>query len=186
MGNFSDSQLIADYLKGDEKSLEILIWRYLKSIYRFAFRYVNNEQEAEDITQEVFVKVWRNIKKFDKQKDFKPWIFSIAKNTAVDFFKKKKAIPFSEFENKRGENILAETIGDSSPLPVELLERKDAIGTLAKAINKLVPKYRKTLLLRHNDDLTFREIAESLGESLNTVKSRHHRALIMLKKFLEF
>ncbi len=184
MGNFSDSRLITDYFKGDEKSLEILIERYLKPIYGFACRYAGNSQDAEDITQEVFVKVWQNLKKFDKQKDFKPWIFSIAKNTAIDFLKKKKTIPFAEFENERGENVLTETISDSSPLPAELLERKDAIGALAKAVDKLLPKYRKTLLLRHNDNLTFREISETTGEPLNTVKSRYCRGLIMLKKLL--
>jgi RNA polymerase sigma-70 factor (ECF subfamily) len=180
----NDRQLIENYLKGDEKSLEILIGRHLKPIYNFAYKYAGNPQEAEDITQEVFVKVWKNLKKFDKQKNFKNWIFPIAKNTAIDFLKKKKAMQFSDFENEKGENILAETIIDSSLLPVELLERKDMLGMLMKAMNKLLPKYRKVLLLRHNDDLTFREISRITGEPLNTVKSRHRRALMMLKKLL--
>jgi len=184
MDNLNDQQLIKNYFKGDEKSLEILIKKYLKPIYSFVYSYAGNIQEAEDITQETFVKMWRNLKKFDKQKDFKPWIFTIARNTSIDFLKKRRAITFSEFENERGENILTETISDSSPLPVELLERKDAIGVLAKAIGKLLPKYRKTLLLYHNDNLTFREISETIGEPLNTVKSRYRRGLIMLKKLL--
>ncbi len=185
MADDNDKIFIEKYLKGDEKSLEILIQKYLKPIYGLAYKYVGNVQEAEDITQETFVKVWRNLKKFDKDKNFKTWIFSIAKNTAIDFLKKKKAVSFSEFQNENGENTLLEKFIDSSPLPNELLERKDMIGALAKAIDKLLPKYRQTLLLRHNDNLTFREIAESLGEPLNTVKSRHRRGLIMLKKYLE-
>jgi len=68
MKNYSDRKLIADYLKGDEKSLEILIQQYLKPIYNFVYRYAGNAQDAEDITQDVFVKVWRNLKKFDRQK----------------------------------------------------------------------------------------------------------------------
>ncbi len=63
MKNISDEQLIADYLKGEENSLEILIRRHLKTIYNFAYRYVGNVQEAEDITQETFVKAWRNLKR---------------------------------------------------------------------------------------------------------------------------
>jgi RNA polymerase sigma-70 factor (ECF subfamily) len=189
-----DKNLISQYLKGEEKALEILIKRYLKPIYGFSYKYAGNIQEAEDITQEVFVKVWRNIRKFNPQKSpapyrtegsgsgFKTWIFSIAKNTAIDFLKKKKAIQFSDFENEKGENVLAERFVDSSPLPNEILERKDMMGALAKAINKLLPKYRKVLFLRHNDDLTFRQIAESLNEPLNTVKSRHRRAATALKK----
>ncbi len=179
--NLSDQQLIENYFKGDEKSLEILIKRYLKPIYSFIYRYVGNAQEAEDITQETFVKIWRHLKRFDKERSFKTWIFSIAKNASIDFLKKKKAMQFSDLE--RDENTLTERFVDSSPLPSELLEQKDIIGALAKSINKLLPKYRKTLLLRHNDNLTFREISETTGELLNTVKSRYRRALIMLKKF---
>ncbi len=184
MTNNSDKILVEKYLKGNEKSLEILVQKYLKPVYGFAYKYVNNAQEAEDITQETFVKIWRNLKKFDKEKSFKAWIFSIAKNTSLDFLKKKRTIPFSEFENEKGENVLVEKFIDPSPLPNELLERKDLMGTLAKAMNKLLPKYRKTLLLRHNNDLTFREISETTGEPLNTVKSRYRRALIILKKLL--
>ncbi len=109
-----DRQLIYDYLKkGDEKSLEILIQRYLKPVYGFAYRYVGNVQEAEDIAQEVFVKVWKNLKKpalslskgFDPKKgNFKAWIFTIAKNTAFDFLKKKKSLQFSDLQKE--ENVL--------------------------------------------------------------------------------
>ena len=181
MARVSDKILIEKYFQGDEKSLEILIQNYLKLVYSFVYRYVGNAGDAEDITQEVFVKAWRHLKRFDQSKSFKTWVFSIAKNTSFDFLKKKRAMQFSDLE--RDENTLAERFIDSSPLPNELLERKDIIGALAKAINKLLPKYRKVLLFRHNNNLTFREIAESLGEPLNTVKSRHRRALIILKKF---
>lgn len=184
MNNRSDQQLIADHLKGDEESLELLIQRYLRPIYSFVYRYVGNAQETEDITQEAFIKIWRNLKKFDRQKSFKTWIFTIAKNTAFDHLKKKKAILFSEFENEEGENTLTETLVDPAPLPQELLERAGIAQMLNSAMEILSPKYRMVLFLRYNDHFNFREIAESLGESLNTVKSRHRRALIMLKKLL--
>lgn len=180
----SDQQLIADYLAGDEKSLEVLFGRYFKSIYSFTYRYVGGGQDAEDVTQDVFVKVWRHIKRFDQNKSFKTWIFSIAKNTAIDFLKKKKTIPFSEFENEDGENMITETLADPSPLPQELLERAGVAQMLTSAMEKLSPKYRMVLFLRYNDHFNFREIAESLGEPLNTIKSRHRRALLMLKKLL--
>jgi len=99
----SDKKIIENYLKGDEKYLEILIQKYLKPIYGFVFKYVGNADEAEDITQAVFIKVWKNIKKYDKNKSFKTWIFSIAKNTCIDYLRKKKAIPLSNFENEKGE-----------------------------------------------------------------------------------
>ena len=182
--NRADDQLIADYLKGDEESLEILIKRYLKPIYSFVYRYTGSGQDAEDITQEVFVKVWRNLKKFDQQRSFKTWIFAIAKNTSIDLLKKKKAIPFSEFENEAGENMITETLADPSPLPHELLEKAGMAQMLTSAMDTLSPKYRMVLFLRYNDHFNFREIAESLGEPLNTIKSRHRRALVNLKDLL--
>ncbi len=182
--NRSDQQLIASYLAGDEKSLEILIHSYLKPIYSFVLRYVGNEQEAEDITQEVFVRAWRNLKKFDQKKKFKTWIFSIAKNASIDFLKKKKAIPFSEFENEKGQNILVETLINPAPLPDKLFEQSSVGEILNTVMNHLTSKYRMVLFLRYNDHFTFREIAEALGEPLNTIKSRHRRALIQLKKLL--
>lgn len=174
----SDQQLVADYLKGDEKSLEILIQQYLKPIYNFVYRYAGNAQDAEDITQDVFMKVWRNLKKFDRQKSFKSWIFTIAKNASIDALKKKKPAPFSEFS-------VIETIADPSPSPNEIFERKEISQMLSLLINKLPLKYREVLFLRYSNGLAFQKIAESLNEPLNTVKSRHRRALITLKKFLK-
>ena len=182
--NRSDNQLIADYFEGDEKSLEVLIKLYLKSIYSFVYRYIGNSQDAEDITQEVFLKTWRNLKRFDQNRSFKTWIFSIAKNTCIDTLKKKKTIPFSEFEDGEGRNMLLETFVDATPLPNELFEQADITKILTSAIEKLLPKYRMVLFLRYNDHFTFREIAEVSGESLHTVKSRYRRALIQLKKLL--
>jgi RNA polymerase sigma-70 factor (ECF subfamily) len=183
MGDRSDKQLIADYFMGDEKSLEVLIRRYLKPIYNFNFRFVGNSQDAEDITQEVFVKVWRNLKKFDKNKKFKSWIFTIAKNTCLDWQKKRRAIPFSVLDSEGGSSF-AENIKDPAPLPNELLEKKNITVVLNKALEALSPKYRMVLFLRYNDHFTFREIAEILGESLNTIKSRHRRGIALLKKLL--
>jgi len=182
--NHSDEQLVIDYLAGNEESFEILIKSYLKPICNFVYRYLNNGQEAEDITQEVFVKVWRNLKKFDQSKSFKTWIFSIAKNTSIDWLKKKKTIPLSNFKNKEGEDLFIETLADPAPLPNEIFERVNIANMLNAAINQLSLKYRIVLLLRYNDHFNFREIAETLNEPLNTIKSRHRRALVLLKKLL--
>ncbi len=184
MTNNSDQLLIKKYLQSDEKSLGILFARYLKPIFSFAHRYVGGGHDAEDITQEVFVKVWRNIKKFDQGKSFKTWVFQIAKNTAIDFLKKKKSIPFSEFDTEDGGNLISDTLADPSPLPQELLEKAGMAQMLNSAMEKLSPKYRMVLFLRYNDHFNFREIAESLGEPLYTITSRHRRALVMLKKLL--
>ena len=163
-----DQELISKYLAGDEESLEILIKKYLKPIYNFTYRYAGNSQEAEDITQETFLKAWKNLKKFNPQKSFKTWIFSIAKNTAIDWLRKKKTIPFPD--------DIIETIADPSPFVPEF--------SLTAVLEKLPTKYQIVLSLRYNDYFTFREIAEILEEPLHTVKSRHRRGLAMLKNTL--
>jgi len=184
MKTYTDEQLVANYLKCDEKSLEVLIHRYLKPIYSFVYRYIGSE-EAEDITQEVFLKMWRNLKKFNRNKKFKTWIFTIAKNTCFDWQKKKRAVPFSELEHKMGDKSFAENIPDTHLLPNELLEKIDIANFLKTALEKLSPKYLIVLLLRYNDHFTFREIAETLGESIDTIKTRHGRGIAILRKILK-
>jgi RNA polymerase sigma-70 factor (ECF subfamily) len=188
MNNYSDKKLISDFLAGDEKSLEVLIKRYLKPIYAFAYRRIGDAQEAEDITQEVFVKVWRNLKRFNKEKKFKAWIFSIAKNACIDFLRKsrpalggKKTLPFSFFEKESGKNALIENLRDKSLPADKLFEFKNIVSF---AMEKISLKYRLVLSMYYNDNLNFREIAQELGESINTIKSRHGRGLALLKKFL--
>lgn len=180
----SDQELIAAYLDGDRQSLDVLVGRYFRAIYGFVVRFAGNAEDAEDITQETFVKAWRHLKRFDRERNFKTWLFAIAKNTALDFVKKKKAVPFSAFENDEGENPLLESLADISPLPHEMLERKEAGTVIKKVLENLSPKQRLGLVLRFNDDLTFRAIAERLAEPLHTVKSRNRRALTLLKKIL--
>lgn len=196
MDKLTDEQLISRYFRGDETSLGALVRRYLKPIYVFTYRYTSSGQDADDLTQEVFVRVWKNLKKpapyriysgagFDpKRGSFKTWIFSIAKNASVDFLKKRKAIPFSQLEDQRGENPVIESIIDPAPSPVKLIEQKDMAGILSGALEKLPAPYRTVLFLKYNDHFAFREIAEILGEPLNTVKSRHRRALIFLRNLL--
>ncbi len=178
----NEAELIGKYLKGDEKSLEILVSIYLKPIYSFVFRQVGKKDESEDITQDIFIKVWKNIKRFDQSKSFKTWIFTIAKNTVIDSQRKKKTIPLSSFENADGKNMVIEKISDSSPLPSEIFYKKNLKQGLDFSIKKLNPEFQTILFLRYNDHFKFREIADILGEPLQTVKSRHRRAVIALKK----
>jgi RNA polymerase sigma-70 factor (ECF subfamily) len=178
--DLTDSELIKRYLSGDEKSLEILVKRYLNPLYVFLYRYVGNKEDAENITQDSFVKTWRNLKKFDRSKSFKTWLFSIAKNTATDFLRKKKNISFSGFEKEDGvDNFI-----DPAPLPQEIFERKELNKILNSAIKKLSLDNQTVLFLRYNDHFTFKEISDILGEPVNTVKSRHRRALILLRNLI--
>jgi len=174
-----DKELIQKYLQGDSGALDLLIERYLKLIYGFVYKNVGGAADAEDITQEVFVKVWKNIKKFDQEKSFRPWIFQIAKNASIDFLRKKKSIPFSRFENEQGQNALVDNI--ATP-PLNLIEKLSDKQTIITAMKGLGEKEQKLINMRNIEGLSFREIAENLKESINTIKSRYRRALLMLKR----
>ena len=183
--NNSEKKIILDCLKGDNESLESLISLYLKPVYNFIYRYIGNAQDADDITQEVFIKMWRSLKKFDQNKNFKTWIFHIAKNTAIDFLKKKKDVSFSAFESEEGKNILTEMLADTALSAKDASEKEETAQALNSAVGKIPQKYGKVLSLYYYDQFNFREIAERLSESINTVKSRHRRALLFLRKILE-
>ena len=184
MSHDSERQLIEKYLeKQDEQALQTLIERHATSVYGFVARVIGDANAAEDVTQETFVKIWKNLKKFDLNKSFKAWLFTIAKNTAFDFLKKKKAIPLSHYRKEETES-LADQIPDTTPLPSEWLEKRDVTKQVIAALAHLSLTARTVLMLHYKQELSFQEIAEILGESIDTVKSRSRRALIQLKKYL--
>lgn len=174
-----DNNLIKSYLRGDEKALEDLVNKYVSQIYNFVYKNVGSPADAEDITQDVFIKVWKNIKKFDQKKSFKPWIFQIARNTCIDFLRKKKSIPFSRFDDENGKNILVENFSAPNANIIEVLSDKKVLATAIQGLNE---KEQKIIELRHNEDLSFKEIAKIFQESINTVKSRYRRTLANMKK----
>ncbi|MGD0977025.1 MAG: RNA polymerase sigma factor [Minisyncoccia bacterium] len=180
MLKITDEQLVSQYLKGDETALETLFQRYLTPIFNFSRRYVGNVDVASDVTQESFVKAWKNLKRFDISKKFKSWLFTIAKNTAFDWLRKNHALPFSALESE--DEIF--DVADEAPSFLKMLELKQSSKELEYAINDLPTHYRKVVKLRHHDALSFRGIADHLKEPLNTVKSRYRRGVIILKKAL--
>ncbi len=182
----SDQQLIKDYLGGNEGALSEIINRYLKPIYNFIYRAVGrNNRDIDDIVQESFLKVWKNLDKYNPDKSFKTWIFTIARNTAIDFLRKRREVLFSEFIDEHGDNQLVDTISDPEPLPDEIIIKIEQSKLLDDLLNQLPLVYKEILVLRYQEDLTFDEIGKILQKPLNTVKSQHRRALITLRKIIE-
>ncbi len=179
----NDSDLIKDYLLGQEENLRILIEKHTPSIYNLAVHFVGHNL-APDIVQDVFIKVWKNLKKFDVNKaNFKTWLLTIARNTITDSLRKKKMISFSNLDKEDESfesNILDEVI-----LPDEALIKLEDKEYLNKILDQIPIGYREVLILYYQEELNFREIGEVLNKPLNTVKSHHHRALILLKQKME-
>lgn len=181
--NEEDSLLVEVCLGGDELAFKKLLDKYLQPIHNFLYYLVRDRIQAEDLAQETFVKVWKNLRRFDQEKSFKTWLFAIAKNTALDFLKKKKTTPFSFFSDEDGNNKL-ENIPENAILPDEILERKDIEAEMEKALSQIPEKYSVILTLHYKEDFSLAEIAQILDRPYNTIKAYHQRALTKLKKAL--
>lgn len=177
----TDEELVVDHLSGDSNAFALLVQRHLKGVYSFAARSIHDE--AEDIVQDTFLKVWKNLKKYKpRNAKFKTWLMRITRNTVIDYLRKKKSFVFSDFDGHADINI--SNISDSEDLPDEIVARAHDALHIETLLKKLSPEYREVLLLRYMNQMTFGEIGEILDESINTVKSRHHRGLIKLRQYI--
>ena len=181
----SDEQLIRQYLDGDKKNFEEIVERYLKIIYNFVYRLIGNEKNAEDITQEIFLRVWKNIKKFDTKKSFKTWIFTIAKNASIDYLRKRKDIIMSTFDNEDGGNVVLDNIIDEELKPDEIFALAKDKKTVELAMDKISIVQKEIIVLKYMNEMSLFEIAEIMDIPLNTVKSHHRRALIKIRNVID-
>ena len=179
----SDIELIEGYISGEAEFLDVLIKRYLPMVYNFVLRLSGRSADAPDIVQDIFVKVWRKIESFDREKNFKTWLFTIAHRTVIDWFRKKKEKIFSALS---GEEDLPfeDSLIDAEPLPDEIFSRAEERESLRRLISRLPEKYQTVVYLKYDEELTFEEISQVLEVPLNTVKSQYRRALLLLKDML--
>jgi len=176
-----DKKLIEETLNGDDLAFEQLMKKYLQPVYNFLRQLIKDTSVVDDLTQETFIKTWKNISRFDQSKSFKTWIFTIAKNTAYDYLRKKKSIPFSFFRKSEDDRGLEE-ISEDKILPDEILEKEDLAKELEGKLKEIPRKYRSVLVLHYKEDFSLYEIAEILKKPYNTVKSLHYRALLRLRE----
>ena len=154
---------------GDLKSFEIIYRAAASFVYNVAYRIVYNKQDAEELTQEVFMNVYRNLKSFRFQSSFKTWVYRIAANCAINYSKKisrERDRKKEYYENLNPWQIFTESkIGTES--------QKEAVGLLLKTLNS---DQRMCVVLRNIEGLSYREISDTLKISINTVRSRLKRA----------
>src|SRR3989344_9123747 len=137
MDEKTDKQLVSEYLDGKESALGELIERHLKPVYNFVHQAANNAQDAQDITQETFIKALKNLKRYDPNQNFKTWLFTIARNTAIDVLRKKKNFVFSDFENIDGQNPLLETLTSPALPPDQLALQTETQAFFSHALGSL-------------------------------------------------
>jgi len=184
----SDSELVIAYKDdGQEVAMTTLVNRYVSIVYNLIVRLVGDRREAEDLTQETFMKMWKALSRFDTDKNFKTWIFAIARNTAIDYLRKKKPVLFSRLnsENEDGEVKFEDNIADDAILADEMFAKKESAVVVEKALQTLSLDERTIIILHETDQMTFEEIADVLSKPMNTVKSRYRRALQKLRSVIE-
>ncbi|MGB5205833.1 RNA polymerase sigma factor [Eudoraea sp.] len=180
----NDSELVRDYISGDEKALEVLINRHNQRISSFIYSKVMDRDITEDIFQDTFIKVIKTLKKgsYSEEGKFLPWVMRIAHNLIIDHFRKNKRMP--KFEGTDDFNIFS-VIGDDK-LNVEKQIIKDQIDSdLGSLIEELPDDQKEVLLMRIYKDMSFKEISENTGVSINTALGRMRYALINLRKIIE-
>lgn len=171
-----DIDIINKCLDGNVDAFEELIARYKKLIFNTAYRMMGNAPEAEDITQEVFIKIYNSLNKYDPQFKFSTWVIRITSNLCVDWLRKRKgeSVPIDEVYDLK----------DEAYTPEEEYIRKEKNAKVQSAINKLPDKYKELIILFHHRGLSYQEIMEITGETLTIVKNRLYRARQMLKEEL--
>ena len=177
-----DKELIARARKGDEAAYRVLLGKYERAVFNICLRMVRNHEEAEDLAQEAFMKTFAMLDRYNPSFAFSNWLFKITSNLCIDSIRKRRILTLPMDEPVRSDRGEYERQYESpADDPEKLLMKGEKMKLLGEAVEKLPPHYRIMILLRHQENLSYDEIAESLGVPLGTVKARIHRARAMLK-----
>jgi RNA polymerase sigma factor (sigma-70 family) len=182
--NTPDSKLVSDYINGNEISLEILIKRHQQRLFSFIYSKVKNKDITEDIFQDTFIKVIRTLKKgnYNEEGKFLPWVVRISHNLIIDHFRKSNRMP--KFRNTDEFDIFS-VIGDGVLNAERKIIKEQIHEDVRELINELPEEQKQVLVMRMYNDMSFNEISENTGVSINTALGRMRYALINLRKLIE-
>lgn len=183
--NRPDAELMEAFRAGDAGALGLLMERHKAALYGYLLRLTRRADAADDIFQEVFLKLVRNPSSYGEMERFGAWLFTVARNAAMDRFRRESArgeLPLDGEEERPGHG---ETAPSSEPGPAEAFDNKTLGERIEAALASLSDEQREVFYLRHYSGLSFREIAEMLGVPLGTVLARMSRAAARLRGELE-
>jgi len=163
-------QLVAAATGGDLEAFEALVRNLQRRVYGFAFQQLRDFDEAQDLTQEIFVKLYRNLDRFDQERPFEPWFWKLAANTAINYRRKRVPMPVDQAADGR----------DTVAAPEAVEHDPELVG----ALTQLDLAYRLPLLLHYYADLSLEQVALTVGVSVPAIKSRLHRARALLRNAL--
>lgn len=177
-----ETRLIKKAKAGSLEAFEQLILQYEKRIYNYCYRMTNNQEDAEDLAQEVFIKVYKSLHSFKGSSQFSTWIYRIAYNTCVDKFRKEKMVLVSLTQNDEEDKDM--DLPSHEPLPEDQIVSREQYQALRECISTLKPEYKTAVILRDIQNYTYEEIADILNIPLGTVKSHISRGRAALRDAL--
>ncbi len=183
--SYSDSILVSNYINGNEKALEILVTRHKTRLYNFIYSKVYNVDLSEDLFQDTFIKVIKNLKKgnYNEEGKFLPWLMRISHNLVIDHFRKSNRMP--KFESKDKDFDIFTMIKDSSYNVEKQIITDQISSDVRMLLDKLPDDQKQVVYMRLFKDMSFKEIAENTNVSINTSLGRMRYAIINLRRLIE-
>ncbi|XCF05135.1 sigma-70 family RNA polymerase sigma factor [Tamlana crocina] len=180
----TDAALVSSYIKGNETALETLIVRHKQKVYSFIYSKVYDKDVAEDIFQDTFIKVIRTLKRgsYNEEGKFLPWVMRISHNLVIDYFRKNNRMP--KFDNA-GEFSIFSVLSDSSLNAEKSIIKEQVENDVRRLVEELPEDQKEVLLMRIYNDMSFKEISDRTGVSINTALGRMRYALINLRKIID-
>jgi RNA polymerase sigma-70 factor (ECF subfamily) len=174
------NNLVSKLKAGDQEAWSMIVNKYSKTVYNMALNFAGNSDDAADITQDIFLKVYNNIGKFEGENTIIAWLLRLSKNYCIDFWRKHK----HNRKNLELNDNIRNDYSDEADTPEEVLIRKSDITYLRKKLLLLNPDLRTLIIMRDIQDFSYQEIAENLDMPLGTIKSRINRARTKLAKIV--
>lgn len=180
----TDAQLVSAYIKGNESALCELISRHKQKIYSFIYSKVFDRDVTEDIFQDTFIKVIRTLRKggYNEEGKFLPWVIRISHNLVIDYFRKNNRMP--KFENNTDFNIFS-VLSDNSMNAERKMIKGQVENDVKRLIEELPDDQKEVLVMRIYKEMSFKDISEQTGVSINTALGRMRYALINLRKVID-
>ena len=184
-----DTQLVREFQSGDKSAFDALVLKYKDKVFNLCYRFLGDYQEADDISQDVFVKAYRSLNRFRLESSFFTWLYRITVNTCKNRLKSleyryKKRILRINHSDYQDEPSQAIVLKDNTPSPVADLLNKEKMLAIQRAINSLPAEQKTVVVLRDVEGFSYEEITDMTGYKLGTLKSRLARARIDLRKKL--
>jgi RNA polymerase sigma-70 factor (ECF subfamily) len=180
----NEKNLVEKSAEGDIDAFETLIQSHQKKVYNIALRMTKNPEDAQELSQDAFVRAFIAIKKFRGDSSFATWLYRITMNVCTDFLRKRNKASVISIEQSVYESQQTMQLADNEPGPDEISEKNQLKKLVKEAMDLLPPEHRQVLILRDLLDMTYKDIANTLSINEGTIKSRINRARENLKKVI--